>query len=227
MDAAGLLEEARRTERPTLLLARDPGAPVSVALVAGSFDPPTVAHVALAEAAAERADLVVLAYSVRTLPKEGGAPPPLLTEEERVRSLARICEMRARLVAGVCSQGLLADQVAAASERFPGASLELVMGSDKALQLLDPRWYEDRDRALDDLFARARVSFAVRAGDEGRVEEALARPENSRWSARFERLDVARDVAGISSRLVRDRVATGGDVRGLVPEEIRAEIALA
>ena len=47
-----LLEELRQAERPRLVVVPEPKAePASVALLAGSFDPLTVAHEAMAEAA--------------------------------------------------------------------------------------------------------------------------------------------------------------------------------
>jgi len=197
------------------------GRPRSVALLSGSFDPPTVGHVGLAEAAAEGSELVVLVYSVRTLPKEGATSPPLLSEQERVQALEVLCGGGSRrLAAAVCSHGLLLDQAAAAALRFPGAVLHVVVGSDKALQMLDPRWYDDRDGALERLFALADVRYAVRGGDEGAVEAALELPENTRWRGRFRRLEIAPEISAVSSRYVRDRVRAGGDVTDLVPPEV-------
>jgi cytidyltransferase-like protein len=223
-DAAGiaaLLEELRSAERPTLLvLGEPPPRPASVALLSGSFDPPTAGHLALAEAVRAEADLVLLVYSARTLPKDPGAPPPLLPEGVRVEAARALAEGRPWLRAALCSHGLLADQARAAAERFPGARLLLAMGSDKALQLLDPRWYEDRDRTLAELFALAEVRYAVRAGDEGRVEAALAEPGNARWRGRFRRLQLAPAAAAVSSRVVREALREGRPVGRWVPPEV-------
>jgi nicotinamide-nucleotide adenylyltransferase len=215
------LAELRWAERPTLVVLPEPGPVARVALLPGSFDPLTVGHAALAEAAhRDGADLVVLLYSVRTLPKEGPAAPPLLPEEERVAALERYREGRGWLAVGLCSHGLLSEQVEAAARRFPSSELWVLAGSDKVVQLFDPRWYADRDRALAGLFGRAAVRYAVRAGDEGRVEELLARPENRRWEDRLAPLPVPPEVAGVSSRAVRERLRAGGDVRELVPPEV-------
>ncbi|HXF73868.1 MAG TPA: adenylyltransferase/cytidyltransferase family protein [Actinomycetota bacterium] len=230
--AASVLEELRGAERPALVLLGAPAAgpgeaalegaavPGTVAILSGSFDPPTVGHLALAEAAAAEADLVLLVYSARTLPKDPGAPPPLLPEEARVEALRALAAGRPWLRAALCSHGLLAEQARAAADRFPGARLLLAMGSDKALQLLDPRWYEDRDRTLDELFALAEVRYAVRAGDEGRVEAALAEPANARWRGRFRRLELPPGAAPVSSRAVREALRGGRPVGALVPPEV-------
>ena len=211
-----MLQELRRSDRPRLVLRPDPqAAPGSVALLAGSFDPITVAHAAMADAALGRAELVVLLYSARTLPKEPGAPPSMLEELDRLALLDRFVAGRPGLTVGVCSHGLLAEQVDAAAERFPGAELWVVLGSDKLLQLFDRGWYEDRDAVLDPMFARARVLFAVREGDEAAVMAALQ--ANARWRGFVERLGVPPEIASISSRLVRERRRRGEDVSGLVP----------
>jgi nicotinic acid mononucleotide adenylyltransferase len=189
--------------------------------LAGSFDPPTVAHVALAETVRGEADLVLLVSSVRPLPKEGPAPPPLLSDEERLEALRAVCARRPGVLPALCSHGLLADQVAAAAERFPGARLFLALGSDKALQLLDPRWYEDRDAVLDALFARAEVRYAVRPGDEGKVEAALRDEANARWRDRFRRVELPPEAAAAASRRVREELRRGGWPDHLVPPEVR------
>ena len=136
-----------------------------------------------------------------------------------IEALVRIAAAYPGCAAGLTSHGLLADQVAAARTRFPEADLFLVMGSDKLLQLLDPKWYGDRDATLVALFAEARVLYAVRSGDEEAVGEALAAPQNDRWWSRFVPLDVPPHVAAVSSREVRARIRQGEDVRALVPAE--------
>ncbi|HEX2090576.1 MAG TPA: hypothetical protein VHI54_11730 [Actinomycetota bacterium] len=216
------LERLRLAEKPTLLLTREPSTPpASVALLSGSFDPMTVAHAAMAEAASRLVDLVLLVYSARTLPKEGSAPPALLTEGDRLQVLAGFCESHPKIAVGLCSHGLLAHQVAAARGRFPTASLFLVVGSDKVLQLLDPKWYDDRDSALESLFGEAQMLYAERAGEEGLTATALSRPENVRWRDRFIRLEVPANVASISSRSVRSLLAAGRDVADVVVPEAR------
>ena len=219
---AGLLEALRRADRPTLVLRPEPASPpASVALLAGSFDPLTVGHAAMAGAAARLAELVVLVYSVRTLPKEHTSPPPLLDEENRVAALERFCRARG-YAAGLCSHGLLADQVEAADELFPEAELLVVVGSDKLLQLLDPRWYENVDATLEALFSRASVTFAMRSGDAGAVADAIESPAHAGWapwSPQIRELDIDPAVAAVSSRDVRARIARGDDVSALVPEE--------
>ncbi len=103
----------------------------------------------------------------------------------------------------------------------------MVMGSDKVLQLFDPRWYQDREAALERLFARARLLYADRAGTEGAVGRVLARRETRRWRDRVVPLEPSLRVAGVSSRMVRELVRRGEEVEGLIPEEAREAVARA
>lgn len=212
-------DRLRTAEQPTLLIEEDTGVPQRVAFLSGSFDPLTLGHTTLAEAAAERADLVVLMYSVRTLPKEGDLVPPLLSEEERLDIVSTWCERHPGIVPGVCSHGLLSNQADAVRGCFPGARPLIVLGSDKALQLLDPKWYEDRDSELGALFKQSDVLYAARTGEEGRVEEALALRENSRWRRHFTQIEIPSTVAAISARKVRTLVAKGKRFDKLLPPE--------
>ncbi|MGH2766723.1 MAG: hypothetical protein ACRDKA_12535, partial [Actinomycetota bacterium] len=86
----GAIERAGRPGRPRVeILGGPPPAVASVGMVAGSFDPMTVAHAALAGALGT--ELGLLVWSPATLPKQpgprGAAAPPLLEPEDRLRSL--------------------------------------------------------------------------------------------------------------------------------------------
>jgi len=217
------LARMRAAEAPAIELVTDPAParPRSVALVSGSFDPVTVAHVGLAEAALASSEWVLFVYSVRTLPKEGrsGEHGPLLSETERLDALAKVCARHPRFAVAVCSRGLLVDQVEAAADTFPGAELSLVVGSDKLLQLFDPRWYEDRDSAITRLLDRAGIRYSVRRGDAEAVDALLRGNLVPPWRDRFELLGATGPIADHSSSRVRDLVRRGSDVSDLVPEE--------
>lgn len=191
-------------------------------MVPGSFDPMTVAHAALAEALLSRAGAVYLVASSRTLPKEPGpggeAGSPLLSPEDRVASLLAFAEHRSGIAVALCSHGLYADQADAAVDRFPGAEVVFGVGSDKVRQLFDPSWYEDRDAALDRLFRRARVAYAVRAGEEPAVRRVLA--EHPRWAERLERLRLPTEAASVAARRVREALRRGESADDLVPREV-------
>ena len=108
----------------------------------GTFDPPTVAHLAVAEAAWRQAglDQVHLVVSLAPL----GKSPAVPTFEDRIAVLEQIAAGREWLEVRVTDRRLIAE-VAAGYDA-------VVMGLDKWLQVLDPSWYGGsevaRDRAL-------------------------------------------------------------------------------
>lgn len=197
----------------------DVGGPIG--LLAGSFDPPTIAHVALA--AAWRAGFggdVVLVYAERTLPKGPGAEPPLFDDERRLEALRRVTAANRGLVGARASHGLLVDQAEAARDRWPSAPLTILVGSDKARQLFDPSWYADRDAALGRLFAVARLCVAERTGEEGLVAAVLDDPVNALYRDRVTGVVLPAGLAAVSSSEVRRRLRSGKPVANLVPPEV-------
>lgn len=113
-----------------------------VGVYPGSFDPPTVAHLHLAEMAVGQLglDRIELVISHDTLGKDDDALSPI---DHRVAALARLGEGRPWLHAGTTPHRLLAD----IAQGYDA----VVLGADKWHQLLDPGWYggeEARDTAL-------------------------------------------------------------------------------
>jgi len=124
-----------------------------VGVYPGSFDPPTVAHLHLAETAMEQLDLdrVVLVISHDTLGKDDDALSPI---DERVAALVRLGEGRPWLTAGTTPHRLLAD----IAEGYDA----VVLGADKWHQLLDPDWYGGRAERDDALRRLPTVALAAR-----------------------------------------------------------------
>ncbi|HWC38051.1 MAG TPA: hypothetical protein VG476_05960 [Acidimicrobiales bacterium] len=121
----------------------------------GSFNPPTVAHLAIAEAAwrqcqLERVDLVV---SRSPLGKE---PSDMARLEDRVAVLERIAASRQWLGVGTTDARLLAD----VADSYD----VLIVGGDKWAQLVDPVWYGGSELARDEAMARIRRLVVARRG---------------------------------------------------------------
>ena len=155
----------------------------------GSFDPLTVAHVAVADAAVEALALDRLELSV----SRGALGKPHLdqTLDERVAELRTAVASRPGWGVVVTTARLLAD----VADGFDA----LVLGADKLAQVLDPSWYgsaEERDAAVLRL---PTVAVAPRTGQDlsGLVDAAR------RAGVDLVVLDVADHLHEVSASAVR------------------------
>jgi predicted RNA-binding protein with PIN domain len=128
----------------------------------GSFDPPTVAHVAIAEAAIRQAGLDRLDFALSrvALGKEDRSDA-----ERRRRTLDRV-------VAGRPELGVIVTGVQLVADIASGYDV-VVMGADKWSQVNDPAWYPSvaaRDAAVARL---PRVLLAPRPGYSTQGAEVL------------------------------------------------------
>jgi hypothetical protein len=152
---------------------------VSVGCYPGSFNPPTVAHLALADAARRHASLarVDLVVSRVALGKEEVDVPTL---DDRIGVLHAVAASRPWLAVRVTEARLLVD-IAAGYD-------VLVVGADKWAQVRDPSWYDSvaaRDGALARLprvLVAARPGFDIEGGelldlddDHGHVSSSAVR----------------------------------------------------
>jgi nicotinic acid mononucleotide adenylyltransferase len=229
---AGLHSTGATPGRP--LAVQVCGAPLERArrlvAMAGSFNPPHTAHLALLEAgmAASGADAGVFVLSVRTIDKERVTG---LLLEDRLWLLCRQGEAFARSGAAgegrrpgvvATARGLYVDQARALQRLAPRAGrIIFVTGFDKIVQIFDPRYYEDRDAALDDLFQRATFLVAPRdASTAADLESLLDRAENRRYAGGVAGMQISPDLAGVSSTAVRAAVAAGHGLNGIVPDAV-------
>lgn len=116
--------------------------PHRVGVYPGSFNPATVAHLAVAAAALEQCDLAVveLVISIDPLGKDAAGQ---LALEHRLDALRTAAAARPWLAVRTTTHRLLVDIAADADV--------LVVGADKWAQLVDPSWYGSaarRDAAL-------------------------------------------------------------------------------
>lgn len=228
-----LLAGLEPTGPPRLAIAREATAARAVpapaiGILAGSFNPLTNAHIALAQAALTDGglDALYFALSRQTVDKEGVSRPTLA---DRALVLARYVGRDARLGLLLTNRGLYAEQAVAARAAFPHArELCFVVGFDKAVQIFDPRYYADRDAVLHTLFDRVTLLVAPR-GVVG-AEELLAlldQPANRPFRDRVRPLPFDPAHAGASSTLVRARARAGQPVDQFVPPETASWLATA
>ena len=221
---AGTTLSARERRRlaplaAALARARDAGGPprlepvaarlpavAGVGLLAGTFNPFTRAHAALA-VAGHRAGcrLVVLAMAPVSLAKEGleRAHPV-----DRLDWAAAWARRHPWAVVAAASHPLLVD-MAEALGQATGGEVALLVGADKAAQLTEPRWYEDPAAALGRLDRAATLLVAERAGHPARDLPVRASP-----------LPTAAWVPERSATQAREAAARGLPLDDLLPAAV-------
>jgi hypothetical protein len=139
---------------------------VRIGAYPGTFDPPTVAHLAIAEAALRQGGLHRICLVVSRSPL--GKDPAVPTFEHRLSVLSEVAASRPWLDVAVSEHTLIAD--------LANGYDAVVMGTDKWQQVCDPVWYggsvRDRDAALDSL---PRILLANRSGQR----EILTLPDGA------------------------------------------------
>ncbi|HEX5416036.1 MAG TPA: hypothetical protein VFZ25_10250 [Chloroflexota bacterium] len=179
----------------------------SVGILPGSFNPPTDAHLALAEAALASGCLEVLNYLIatRTVNKEKieGASLP-----DRLLCLEAIVDARPNEGVLLVNRGLYVDQAALLREAWPNlAELWFVVGFDKIVQIFDPCYYADIDAALNQLFAKASFLVAPRGADgANELAALLASGRNHRFADQVRLLDLPEQYRELSSSRIRAEI---------------------
>ena len=218
----------------------DPGAPPQVRVLAagpphrsgrvgilcGSFNPLTLAHSQLAEQVCHtwRLDQVFLSLATRTVDKEQVTGLGL---EDRLALLSLYAAGRPSMSVALVNRGLYVEQ-ARAFRRLLGPDTELcfLTGMDKLVQILDPRYYQDRDASLRELFELAGLIVANRGElDQAVFRRLLAQPANRifRPAIRFFGLSAATSALNdLSATTVRHALASGRSIDAHVPAETAA-----
>ena len=203
-----------------------PGSPQpreNILVFSGSFNPPTTAHLALLKQAQRFARQhepmsLYVAFSTHTTDKEAVERPLLL---DRVMLLKRLLHTRLPH-AGILllNRGLYIEQAEAIHTSFSHVRrIFFLMGFDKIVQILDPHYYDDRDRALLALFKLATLLVAPRgSAGEQELADLLRQPENKRFAGFIQSLPFDPAYRAISSTHVRQE---GNKALHNVPQEVR------
>jgi cytidyltransferase-like protein len=177
-----------------------------VALLPGTFNPPTLAHQALLDAALDVVDEAVVVLP-QNLPHKSFDGASL---DQRLQMLERLTTGRPYSIA-VANHGLFIDM----SEEFqrdagPVPDLYIVVGRDAAERILT--WNYDDATTIARMFDRFHLLVAGRQGE-------FEPPAEYRHRIHALNVDAAHDA--ISSTLVRDRIRSGDAAwRHLVPEGV-------
>ncbi len=225
-----IIERIRRDTHSRLVVisrpqkgAQKPGRGVGV--FPSSFNPVTRGHMAMLQRAAQikAFEEMLLVLDTQAMDKEiFGA-----TLVDRLLMLQLLFEDHPRFSVGVSNRGLFLTKAQILMELYPrGTDMTFIVGYDTLARVFDPKYYEDREGALDRLFACCTFMVANR-GDYGRkaVQQLTASAENRRFQHKVHFFEIPNHLAQISSTQVRHRVMKGKSLVGLVPQQVREFIA--
>jgi nicotinic acid mononucleotide adenylyltransferase len=189
----------------------------------GSFNPPTTAHLALLKQAQRYARqhepmFLYAAFSKRTVDKETVERPTLLDRILLLQIVLRRYVPHTGIL--LFNRGLYIEQAQAIRAAFPTVRRMLfLMGFDKIVQIFDPRYYGDRDVALDELFQLADLLVAPRGNDgEDELRALLHEPQNERFARHIHLLPFNNKYRYVSSTHIRQEEKVEAHD---VPEEVR------
>ncbi len=206
-----------------LLITGSPRPRGSIIVFPGSFNPPTNAHLALLKQArsyarAHEPMYLYAAISKQTVDKERVERPLWV---DRLMLLDTLLTRRfAHTGILLFNRGLYVEQAEAIRSAFPAVwRILFLLGFDKIVQIFDPHYYQDRDAALQRLFALAEV-LVVPRGDDGAeaLHALLQQPQNQPFARFVHALPFATHYRYISSTQMRQGVPAALHE---VPQEVR------
>ncbi len=191
-----------------------------VGILCGSFNPLTLAHTELAARASEtyQLDCVFFTLAKVTVDKEQITGLGLA---DRLLLLSLYAQRHDCTGVALVNRGLYFEQ-AQAFRSLLGDRVELnfVVGMDKLLQILDPRYYQDRDAALRQLFALASLIVANRGDmEQEEFNQLLDRPENRPYRSHVRFCPLPVTITDLSATAVRHGLAAGKAMDETVPTE--------
>jgi cytidyltransferase-like protein len=176
-------------------------------VLAGAFNPPTTAHLALAEAALRRLDHVLLVLP-GAFPHKGWE---FASRDERLAMMQTVSSER--ITPAVSTDGLYIEIAAEARELFPDAVVYMICGRDAAERLIG--WHADEPGFFDRFTACCRLLVASRHG---------AWEPDVRVAHAVEHLDAGSHWDEVSSTAVRQAIACDSDWRSYVPSALHEAV---
>jgi len=188
-------------------LRKAQGRPSHLGILPGTFNPITVAHVGLAQAALGAVDEVVFVLPRRFphKPYEGAS------FDQRIAMLQAALAAEPRFSIAAAEAGLFHQIAGAAREAYgPDVRLRLICGRDAAERIVN--WDYGEPGAIRDMLRRFGLLVAARGGQYQPPEDLRDAIEVLPWKSAYE---------DVSATEVRRRIPAGEEWEHLVPPEVR------
>jgi nicotinate (nicotinamide) nucleotide adenylyltransferase len=188
--------------------------PRKIGILAGSFNPPTIAHLELARAASACVDLIVCVVP-RVFPHK---PYSGATLDQRVEMLETAGLAIPHDIAST-ERGLFIDIARECREHYGAqvplskVQLSFICGRDAAERIL--HWDYGRPGVVEEMLGAFELLVAPRGGHFSPPEE---------FRHRIHLLNIGEGHEAVSSTEVRERIARGEPWEDLVPEKIRERV---
>lgn len=179
-------------------------------ILPGAFNPPTLAHLALAEAALNTVDRVIFVLP-ETLPHKDYSGVPF---EKRLELLKRATSYNGNFLVESTRGGLLIDIARELRSRLPpGAGIDFLCGRDAAERIVN--WDYGTPDAFQDMLQEFGLLVAPRNGDYQVPPEFLGR---------IATMPLAPEYQAMSATEIRDRIRGGAEWQHLVPAAIQEDV---
>ncbi|MGE0827488.1 MAG: hypothetical protein AB7G75_34520 [Candidatus Binatia bacterium] len=191
-----------------------------IGILCGSFNPLTLAHTKLAEHARDTfaLDSVFFSLAKVTINKEQVTG---LSLADRLLLLTLYAQQHKQLGVTLANRGLYFEQAQAFRSLFgEQVQLSFLIGMDKLLQIFDPRYYQDRTAALQQLFRSASLIVANRGDmDEQSFTQLFEQPENQPFRSHVQFFTLPAEVTALSATAIRNALSAGNTIHSQVPNE--------
>ena len=188
---------------------RASGTPHRVAVFPGSFNPPTVAHLALAEKTAQLVDEVIFVLPEVFPHKDFSG----VGFDDRLGLLLKVAHHSHFTVAST-QGGLFIDMARELRPHYADANLHFLCGRDAAERIVN--WDYGEPRMLERMFAEFSLLVAAR---NGHYEPPAI------YAGSIAQLPLEHDFGDFSATEVRNLAAHNGDLSDLIPAEIVSDVA--
>lgn len=197
---------------------RASGTPHRVAVFPGSFNPPTVAHLALADKAAQLVDEVIFVLPEVFPHKDFSG----VGFDDRLGLLLKVTNGRhftSHFTVASTQGGLFIDMARELRPHYADAKLHFLCGRDAAERIVG--WdYGDGDYGEPGMLERMFAEFSLLvAARNGHYEPPAI------YAGSIAHLPLERDFGDFSATQVRNLAARNGDLRDLIPAEIVSDVA--
>ena len=189
-----------------------------------SFNPPTMAHLALIRGARQQAHLdeVLILLDIQAMDKE----PREAEYEDRLTMLKKAFGRDQKVSMDISNRGLFIEKLQPLRKYYPSPILFFfIVGFDTILRVMDKKYYSHRKRSLDELFHQCQFLVANRGDHEkAAFVTLLDKPENRKYKDKVTFLTLHPRISSISSTVVREKIAKDQPADGLVPASIHQVI---